>query len=325
MLCKMVITPMLICSIFIFSGTSSAEKLKLLSSWESSNKVAFMPGEQFEKNLKTISPEFSVEIFGPETVPAFEQITAASAGVFDLIYTYAAYHSKGLALATNVMKPDMERMRKSGVFDYIDNYYQKNHNLKVLAIVPVGTHGYHCYLREPLSPEGDWKGRKIRGISTYVGVIEALGGVAVSTPMGEVYSSLEKGVIDGACAPVNVFRATKHYEVAKYRVEPTFGQLSSLIAMNLDRWNSLTAQQKEAMITVGKMTETDTKRIGDESLVVDEEMMVKNGLKVVVLPKKSADLVRSVYTKSVWDFIINACGDAGKELKNISDKAELGF
>lgn len=323
MLSKKIFATLLVCSFALTTTPALAEKLKLLASWGANNKVAYMPAVQFEKNLQAVKSDFTVEIFGPETVPPFEQMTPASAGVFDIIYTYAAYHSKALALATNAMKPDTEKMRSSGVFDYIDQYYQKNHNLKLLAIVPVGTHGYHCYLREPLSAEGDWKGRKIRGISTYVGVIEALGGVAVSTDMGEVYSGLDKGVIDGACAPINVMRATKHYEVAKYRVEPTFGQLASLIGMNLDRWNSLTAEQKKQMVEVGKMTEADTKRIGDESLVEDEKVMVAEGLKVVQLPKEKADLVHSVYADSVWKVVIDACGDSGKELLKLTEQAGL--
>ena len=323
MLRKKILATMLVCSLVLSASPVFAGKLKLLSSWGANNKVAYMPALQFEENLLKVSQDFTVEIFGPETVPPFEQMTPASAGVFDIIYTYPAYHSKAISLATNAMKPDTKKMRTSGVFGYIDDYYQKNHNLKLLAVVPLGTHGYHCYLREPLSANGGWDGRKIRGISTYVGVIEALGGVAVSTPMGEVYSALEKGVIDGACAPANVLRATKHYEVAKYRVEPTFGQVASMIAMNLDLWNSLTDQQKQMMVKAGQMTEDDTKRIGDESLVEDEKVMAAEGLKAVQLPKDKAELEYSIYAKSVWDIVIDSCGDSGTELRRLTEAADL--
>ena len=42
----------------------------------------------------------------------------------------------------------------SGVWDHIDKFYQKTHNMKILALVPVGTEGYHCYLRTPLVGAG---------------------------------------------------------------------------------------------------------------------------------------------------------------------------
>lgn len=300
-----------------------AETLKFLVSWGENNKVAYMPAARFQTNLQAASKDLKLEISGPETVQPFQQMAPASAGVFDLLYTHPAYHSKGLAVATNAMKPDMEKMRSSGVFGVIDKYYQDNHNLKLLALVPVGTHGYHCYLRKPLSTAGDWKGRKIRGVSTYVGVIQALGGTAVSTTMGEVYSSLEKGVIDGACAPVNVFLATKHYEVAKYRTEPTFGQLVSMIGMNLDRWKKLTPEQQKIFIEVGKATERDTMRIGDASLEADNKQMAAAGVTVTKFPPAVAARVQLVYYSSVWELASKCCGDVGKQLHEMAKKAKL--
>ena len=302
-----------------------AETLKFLVSWGPNNVVAHMPAAEFAKNLKAANTDLTTEISGPETVPPFEQMTPVSTGVFDLLYTHPAYHSKGLAVVTNAMKPDTDKIRSSGVFAAIDDYYQKNHNMKLLALVPVGTHGYHCYLREPLSADGDWKGRKIRGVSTYVGVIKELGGAPVSTTMGEVYSSLEKGVIDGACAPINVFRATKHYEVAKYRTEPTFGQLVSMIGMNLDKWKSLTDAQRATLDAVGKATEADTKRIGDESLEVDNKAMAAAGVTVTKFPDSVTKRVHSVYYSSVWDVARKCCGDAVPELEALVKKAGLGI
>jgi Bacterial extracellular solute-binding protein, family 7 len=94
----------------------------------------------------------------------------------------------------------------------------------LLALTTQGTNGYHCYLRRPLSPEGDWKGRKIRG------VIRALGGEPVVLPMGEVYAGLERGVMDGSCGPAAGMLALKHYEVAKYRIEPTYSDAMGVAA-----------------------------------------------------------------------------------------------
>ena len=36
-------------------------------------------------------------------------------------------------------------------------------------------------------------------------------------PVGEIYSALEKGVVDGSCMPAAGMLANKHFEVAKYR------------------------------------------------------------------------------------------------------------
>lgn len=293
-----------------------AKTLRMIESWPESNKMAYMPAARFKANLEAQNVGLDVEISGPEAIPPFEQITPTSAGVMDLIYTYPAYHSKALTVVTNAMEPDMEKIRSSGVFGMIDDYFQKNHNLKLLANVAVGSAGYHCYLREPLSDAGDWNGRKIRGVATYVPVIEALGGVAVNTAMGEVYSGIERGVVDGACAPQSVYLATKHYEVAKFRTEPTFGQLVSYIAMNLDSWNALSDEEKKAVETAAIETEKDTIRIGNENITKDLDAAKEAGVEVATLPEAQYAKVRQAYYDGVWKLAADCCGEElAKELR----------
>ncbi|MBL1422576.1 MAG: TRAP transporter substrate-binding protein DctP [Alphaproteobacteria bacterium] len=296
-------------AIFTTPILAQAESLKMIESWPSTNAMAYMPAAQFKKNLEAAGVDLTIEISGPETVPPFEQITPTSAGVFDIIYTYPAYHSKALTVVTNAMEPDMDKIRSSGVFGMIDEYFQAEHNLKLLANVAVGSSGYHCYLREPLNAEGNWSGRKIRGVSTYVPVIEALGGAAVNTAMGEVYSGLERGVVDGACAPQSVYRATKHFEVAKYRTEPTFGQLVSYIAMNLDTWNGLSDTQKAAVEAAAIQTEKDTINIGNETISGDLEAVKKTGVKVAKLSDANFAKVVNAYYDGVWALAAKCCGE----------------
>ncbi|MEO9296841.1 TRAP transporter substrate-binding protein DctP [Devosia alba] len=291
------------------TGAAQAQNLRMIESWPESNVMAYMPAVQFKKNLEASSVGLTVDIFGPETVPAFEQLTPTTAGVFDLIYTYPAYHSKALTIATNAMEPDMTKIRSSGVFDVIDSYFQQEHNLKLLANVAVGTSGYHCYLREPLSADGDWAGRKLRGVSTYVPVIEALGGVAVNTDMSEVYSGLERGVVDGACAPRSVFLSTRHYEVAKYRVEPAFGQLVSYIAMNLDTWKGLSSDQQQAVGAAAIQTEIDTIQIGNDAAAIDLKALEDAGVEVQTLSDENAMKVVGAYYDGVWALAQDCCGE----------------
>lgn len=307
-----------------FSGVAQAQNLRMIESWPESNVMAYMPAVQFKKNLEAASAGLTVDIFGPETVSAFEQVTPTSSGVFDLIYTYPAYHSKALIIATNAMSPEMDKIRTSGVFELIDKYMQREHNLKLLANVAVGTSGYHCYLREPISEAGDWAGRKLRGVSTYVPVIEALGGVAVNTDMGEVYASLERGVVDGACAPQSVLLSTRHYEVAPYRTEPTFGQLVSYIAMNLDSWNRMTPEQQAAIEAAAVQTEADAIRLGNEAAAKDLEALAAAGVKVATLPEASAQKVVDAYYDGVWKLAADCCGaDVAGELRKLAVEAGL--
>jgi TRAP-type transport system periplasmic protein len=316
------------CTVVVFglvaAAPAQAQTLTMLTGWGPNNTTAYMPAAQFEKNLQAASGgKLSLKISGPEAVPPFEQLQPVSSGAFEIVYTHGAYHQKGLAGVAEVISHDLKKVRESGVWDFIDRFYQKTHNVKLLALVPVGTEGYHCYLRAPLTAQGDWAGRKMRGVANQHAVIRALGGVPVVMPMGDVYSSIEKGVVDGACAPANVMLATKHHEVAKYRVEPRFGLLVSLIAINLDRWNKLSKAEQDQLIAAGVQTEVETARIGDEILERENKTLEGLGVQVIKLSPDKAKQIQSLFSTSNWDIAAQCCGDAGKELREIARKANL--
>ena len=305
-------------------GAAPAETMRMIQSWNETNVMAYMPALEFRRNLEETGSGITLEIFGTETVPAYEQLTPTQDGVFDFIYTYPTYHSKALNIATSAMDPDMEKIRTSGVFDYMDAYFRKEHNLKLLANVAVGTTGFHCYLRAPLSEASDWSGRKLRGVANYVPVIEALGGAAVSTDMGELYSSLERGVVDGACAPQSVFRSTRHFEVAKYRTEPTFGQMVSYIAMNLDAWNALSDDVKAKVQEAAIRTEADTIRIGNDAAKGELDAVAAAGVEVTTFSDAAYSKVSSAYAQGVWKVVTDCCGqDNSDALRKLAADAGL--
>ena len=316
----------LACTVMAFAGPASAETYKLLSSWDSGFKPAYIIAEMFQKNVADISGgKTKVDFFGPEAVPPFQQLQPVAAGVFDMLYTHGAYHAgaKGLALAGDAVDSDVKKRREAGVWQYIDAFYQKNHGLHLISMPVQGTKGYQCYLRQPLSPAGDWAGRKIRGVVSYHGVIKALGGVPVVMPVPEVYSALEKGVVDGACLTAAGILAAKHYEVAKYRVEPTFGAATVIIAFNMAKWAKLSAEEKQTFTAAGAKTETDVPPISDRIVTDEWTELAKLGMKVETLSPEKGALIRKAWNDSQWELAKQCCGEAADELKAIATKAGI--
>ncbi|MEX2127627.1 MAG: TRAP transporter substrate-binding protein DctP [Xanthobacteraceae bacterium] len=306
------------------TGPLQAQSFKMLGGWSESNVMAYMPGLQFKKNAEAKSGgKVTITISGPEAVKPFEQMQPVTAGAFEFIYTHGTYHDKGLSGVAEILPFGPDKLRSSGVWAGIDEHYQKTHNVKLLALVSIGSKGYHCYLSKPLTDKGDWSGRKLRGVANQHAVIQALGGVPVVMDMGEVYSSIEKGVVDGACAPGFVFEATKHFEVAKYRVEPLFGLLVSMIGVNFDQWKKLTKEQQAMLSEVGAQTERDTARIGDDALVAQNKRLAEKGVQVQALAKDKGELIQSTFTTSNWGFAEKCCGDTGQKLRALATKAGL--
>ena len=308
------------------AGAARAETIKLLTSWGANDKPSYANALLFKKNVEEISGgNIKIEISGPEVVPPFQQLQPVAAGVFDVLYTHGAYHagSKGLALGADAIDIDVKKRRDAGVWRYIDEFYQKTHKLKMLALGTMGTAGYHCYTRRPLSDEKDWKGRKVRGVISYHGVIRALGGEPVVLPVGEIYSALEKGVVDGACMPAAGMIANKHFEVAKYRLEPTFGSTNVLFVINMGKWQRLSAEQQQMLLDAGAKTEIDAQKMGDEILEEERAELAKVGVEVAKLPPEKATLVRDAWDKSQWELAEQCCGQAGVELHELARKAGL--
>jgi TRAP-type transport system periplasmic protein len=305
---------------------AQAQTLKLLSSWAENDRPSYINGVIFQKHVKEVSDsKLTISINGPESVPPFEQLQPVSAGVFDILYTHGAYHvgSRGLALAFDSIDVDLNKRREAGLWRFLDEYYQKTHGLKLLAVTTQGTHGYHCYVRRPLSPESDWKGRKIRGVVSYHGVIRALGGEPVVLPMGEVYVGLERGVMDGSCGPAAGMLALRHYEVAKYRMEPTFGAVNVIFAINGNRWRGLSEQQQKWLLDAGQKTETEAARVGNEIVAEERAKLAEHGVQVVRLPDDKGKMIQDVWRTSQWELADKCCGDAAKQLRELARKAGM--
>ena len=89
------------------------------------------------------------------------------------------------------------------------------------------------------------KGMRIRAPTELLPVLRELGVDPVNMPMGEVYSALAKGVIDGVIAPDDTFKSLHFAEVAHYFAALTVPRGAyPARAMGVSRWRRLTDAQR---------------------------------------------------------------------------------
>jgi tripartite ATP-independent transporter DctP family solute receptor len=91
------------------------------------------------------------------------------------------------------------------------------HGFVGLAFYDGGSRSFYNS-QKPITSIEDMKGLKVRVMQSdvFVDMMSALGANATPMPYGEVYSSLQTGVIDGAENNWPSFESTGHFEVAKY-------------------------------------------------------------------------------------------------------------
>jgi TRAP-type C4-dicarboxylate transport system substrate-binding protein len=118
------------------------------------------------------------------------------------------------------------------------------HGLKVLALQGGNLPGIVTRER-PIRKLEDLQGLRLRAPSELLSVLEDLGADPVDMPMGEVYSALAKGVLDGVIAPADTLRSLHFAEVAHYfnTLRVPRGAYASR-AMGERRWKQLTPAQQ---------------------------------------------------------------------------------
>ena len=311
---------------FSLAASVAAADLKLLTSWNKDNWPTYAALDMFAKNVAVIGGgKVKLLINGPEVVPAFEQIQPVSSGVFDMLFSHGIYHagSKGLAFTFDAIDAGADKRRGSGIVDYLDSYYQKHNNLKLIGIVAASNEGYHIFLKKPLNDAGNFDGAKVRGTLSYHGVIRLLGGSPVVLPGGQIYTALEKGVIDGAAWPAAGMLAMKHYEVAKYKMRPTFGTSNLGFWVNLDKWKKLSKAEQGVLLAAARKTEKDMPAEGDKILAEESAELDKLGVKVTELSAEMAAKVKKTFATDMWEIAKKCCADGGDELREMAKKAGL--
>jgi TRAP-type C4-dicarboxylate transport system substrate-binding protein len=308
------------------AGQASAEKFKLVTGWPQNFPFYEEVGPRFiELVKKQAGTEITITVSGPDTVPSFEQLQPVQAGVFDMLYTHGAYHSgtSGIGLAVDAVVNDPVRRRTEGIFDFVDKHYQAK-GLKLIALPSLGTKGFGLYLREPITGVPGLKGRKLRGTVSYHPMIKALGGVPVNLPPGDIYTGLQRGTVDGAAWALVGAEAYKWDEVIKYIAKPTFGQLSLMILMNLDRWNSLPPKMKAAITEAGRLIEIESIGVFDKLQVAEEISLLKKGMMITEFKPEEASRFDKMFSDGVWTVAAQASKVDAEKLRALAKSKGMG-
>jgi len=128
----------------------------------------------------------------------------------------------------------------------------------------------------------DLRGMKIRvpGGKIWVNTFKALGVNPTPMALGEVYSGLQQGIIEGMEQPVAYIYADKYYEVLKYMVEVDY-QVSPGYLIVSDRWwKSLSPSGQKVAMEAAKEAKIFQRNVKAEQDKVALQSMTDGGLQV---------------------------------------------
>jgi TRAP-type transport system periplasmic protein len=250
---------------------------------------------------------------GPDVIPATESGTALANGLFDVLFCPPSYYAgrfpEAFAFAAKLL-PSAEVRQRGGVELY-DQVLNQKMNAKFIAFAE-GDSGLVVYsskkigLREDGLP--DLTGHRLRTAITYTPLFKFLGGTPITMPPGEVYTGLERGLVDGTGFNIVGVDTLGWDKFLKYMVLPPMQKGSTIVSMNLKRYNSLSDEEKVVLRDVAPRYEA---ALEQHYAALEREAAgkyAKNGMTIVQLSPEAGEKFQKLWLEEYWKVVESTKG-----------------
>ncbi|MDL2272459.1 TRAP transporter substrate-binding protein [Desulfovibrio sp. OttesenSCG-928-I05] len=324
---KRVILAMSLCLIFACGNAMAAPvKLRLAHANAPTDDSVFqVVGLKYKELVEKYSNgEIQISIFASGQIGGEEElVTYTKEGTVDLAcasLNQVSNHAPGLeALFLPYMFPDTQSMKNAlnATAGDFNDYLIKRANMRLAGLITLGDYGYRQVLSlKPVKSIDDLRKMKVRVPANPVMTAAFVSFGITPTPIawGELYNSLQTGVVDAFECDVSVLVSARYNEVIKYVTDINYVQQISLLIMSQDTYARLSDAHKavidRASKEVNEFMETEGPRLG--KLAVDQSTKVE-------FLGRPADFDKWVEAgRTVWPQFYKRIGDgdeaAGKAL-----------
>lgn len=196
-----------------------------------------------------------------------------------------------------------------GGFEVVDKIFQA-YGAKLIGVSVTGAESLPSKVK--LEKVSDFKGVKMRAPSGPIQKLFAkMGAAPVGLPGSEIYTSLEKGIIDAA--DFSTFANNQKqgvHSIAKYPIYPGIHSSPTVhVIMNLKKWDALTSDDQQFLVEHFKGMALDSLLDAHYQDRIAYNEAIKQGVTPIAWKQEEVDKVRG-YAKEIW--------------KEIADDSELG-
>jgi TRAP-type transport system periplasmic protein len=307
------------------TGRAAAEEVTLRA------VSAFAEGTQFSKNFERFVEKVNADgkgvihinyIGGPRAMPPFEVGNALKSGVIDMANATGAFYTNLMpeADAWKLRQVPMAELRRNGGLDAFAGIYGQKLNAIYLANL-VGENPFHLYLNKKITSP-DLTGLKLRITPVYRDFFQALGGTVVQTAPGEVYTALERGVVDGYGWPITGIFDLGWQEKTKYRVDPGFYTAEVSVLINKTTWDKLTEQQKAILQKAGEVGEAEALPEFAKLNAEDTERQAKAGIEPITFDPAGTKRYLDQAYEAGWAGVIRQSPEQAAKLRGFLSKPQ---
>jgi len=258
-------------------------------------------------------------IGGPKAMPPFEVGKALAGGVVDIANVTGAFYTNVMpeADAWKLTERPMAELRKNGGFDYMARIYDQKMSAVFLAR-HVDDNPFHLYLNKKID-KPDLTGLKLRITPVYREFFQALGATVVQTAPGEVYTALERGVVDGYGWPITGVFDLGWHEKTKFRVDPGFYSAEVSILINRNSLAKLNDAQRKVILDAAAWIEAQAAETAKEN-AADIARQKAAGIEVIEFKGADGEAWRAKAYEAGWAAIVKLSPEHGPKLKEYFSK-----
>lgn len=199
-------------------------------------------------------------------------------------------------------------MEERGLMDLLTKAYAE-HNIHYLAYSPYTF--MPVMSTKPIYTVDDFKGMKIRSAGMFADLETAMGASVVYIPGEEIYMALQLGTVDAASWSSQAVEMMKFHEVCKYYVVPApappgtcLNQITGHVLVNMDAWNSLSADLKKVFTSAGEDYRDLTAKLYREWDEKWFSVRAKElGVTICIIPETEVEKMREIAMREIWPMV----------------------
>ncbi|MFM9270421.1 TRAP transporter substrate-binding protein DctP [Halomonas elongata] len=289
------------------ASTAQAKEMTL-------NAVSFTPrtavvSHGFKEFVTAINEKFDGELEinwrgGPEVMPPFRLADAVRNGSIDMALTSPSYYS-GLVPSATASNLSFKTYEEIAETDYLERMTQVHaeRGLHFLGEIPASPVKFFLFFKNEVTGIDDLEGKRIRVFPTILPFVESLGAEPLVMPMGEIYTAMERGVIDGF-AQSNLGWVDQFENVVNYYITPRFYRAGFNVLVNPEAWAELPEGLRERVQTY--LREDLAPRIDqswEETIATAQTQMEDAGFQEVKLTGDAADEYLNTAIEAAWQHL----------------------
>lgn len=273
-----------------------------------------------EKVNEKFKDKIEIELIGgPDITPPFQLHEAVKKGVIDMALTSCGYYPSLLWEAQSAMftNKDYKEIAKTNYFDTMS----KLHEEVGLIWLGQGTLDmtFYLYSNQKVEKPGDFAGKKIRVFPPFIPLIQTLGAAPINLPMGDIYTAMERGAVDGfVMTHLGFVKDFSWHEVTKYVVAYPLYQATAVILVNPSKWNEIPAEvQKEIIAFKQSTVDPAVSEYYIQLSQKDWQLMMDKGVEPIKFSKSEGDAFLKMAYDAAWNHVNSKSPELGPKLKQM--------